>query len=271
MWSYWAAIPIIFFAVGIIFPINLNLPVLSILCTILLIFKMTWHEFGHAVMVIHEHLGIVRLYISFTRKGLSVNPSIAHFNNNYIGTSNKRAILMGGVVATVIFNPIINLILLLLLEIFLPINFLLILILSIAIPFSYFFNSLMHNSSDIKKLEYSYGHAGCKHIIKDISHASLTIINYCIGRNKYLSTELLSDLIPEKKYGEKTVTNSFYDNIAFVENNKLEKNHLEKKEEIWRSINDSMTIKEIVDIYGIGSILTLAQLRDEDRIAIVRK
>lgn len=236
---------------------------------------IAWHEFGHAIMIINENFGIVNIRIKFSRKGLFTFPSMIHHRST-IENPNTQFILLGGVVATVILNPMINVILYIAFITFLPKEVIPNVLLLFAIPFvnlvEYFSSK---KSSDLYILKSLYGyktHVGSRlFLFRDILYTMKIIVYYCIEKNRYYSDESLSRLIPTKRYNhgiwlEDRIIVASQDS---EENNKLKSTSIEKKDiNLWFSINNKRTVKDMVDKFGLESLQILAKFREKNLIKL---
>jgi len=155
MWKY----ELILFIMVIVFSFSHNI-YNSVFCFILYsfiaFFMIAWHEFGHAIMYINENFGIVNLYLKFDKKGLFIYPSVTHYKNAR-DFSNSTKVILGGVVATLVFNSVINIVLFFILQKYLAaklfIGFYLVIMIPLLILLEYFSSD---ESTDIYKLKKLY-------------------------------------------------------------------------------------------------------------------
>lgn len=272
LWQYILIIFIPFLLIMALFSLNIYYPIIRfILYAIIAFLMIAWHEFCHAIMIIHENSGIANIGITFTRKGLFTFPSIIHHRST-IENSNIHVITLGGVVGTVILNPLINAIIYIVMLNLLPKEVIPNILFLVTVPFinlvEYFY---WKKSSDIYILKSFYGLKTYTkdrfRLIKDILYTMKTILYYCIGKTRYYSDESLSKLIPIKTYNH----GLWLENRIIVaspndkENNDLKSASIEKKDiNIWFSINNKRTIKDIIDKYGLESLQILAKFREKN-------
>ncbi|MDW7728030.1 MAG: hypothetical protein SCH70_13165 [Candidatus Methanoperedens sp.] len=276
LWQYLLIAFIPFILITALFSLNIYYSVIRfILYASVALLMIVWHEFGHVIMIIHENFGIVNIGIRFTRKGLFTFPSIIHHGGT-IETSNIHIITLGGVVATLIFNPLINVIIYIVMLNLLPKKVIPNILFFVAVPFINlveYFHSEKH--SDIYILKSLYGLKtytnGRFRLIKDILYTMKNILYYCIGKTRYYSDKSLSKLIPIKIYNH----GLWLENRIIVaspndkENNDLKSISIEKKDiNIWFSINNKRTIKDIVDKYGLESLQILVNFREKNLIEL---
>lgn len=157
--------------------------------TFVVFFMIAWHEFGHAVIIIHKNYGIVNMDLKFSKIGLLKVPSIVSHGNNTKNSQNKK-IVLGGVVATVVYNPLINILIYGVLNLLLPKEVIPDILFFISVPFLIFLEYLSSNqSSDIYKLKRIYKNTYFTEdkfaLLKDVVEVMKIIAYYCIITKKY--------------------------------------------------------------------------------------
>lgn len=237
-------------------------------------FIIAWHEFGHIIMAIHENSGIVNLYLKFNKKGLFTYPSVAYYENSNEISSSAR-IILGGVVATLIFNPVINIALYFVLQRFLIAELLPSPIIFYGAPFILLLEYFSSNeSADLYKIRKLYS-TNCLSkkrlsLSKDILGTIKVITCYFLGKNRYFSEESLTKLIPVKTFN----SGIWLGNQLIVVPPKSEFTRstnpptpngipIEKvATNIWFSVDNKRPVKDIVDKFGFHSLSTLATFRE---------
>lgn len=273
MWKYGFIIFIVFLASN--FPLNPYDFVFSFIAySFIAFFTIAWHEFGHIIMAIHENSGIVNLYLKFDKKGLFIYPSVAYYENSN-GISSSARIILGGVVATLIFNPVINIALYFIVQQFLTAELLPNIFLFCGIPFVILFEFFSSNkSTDLYKLRKIYS-SDCLSkkklsLRKDILETVKVIIYYSLGKNRYFSEESLSKLIPIKIFNsgiwlgnQLTVIPPKNEFSRLISTPTLNSIPIEEDAvNIWFSVNDKRPAKYMVDKFGFNSLSTLANFRE---------
>lgn len=241
-------------------------------------FMIAWHEFGHAIMAIHENYGIVNLYLKFDKKGPFIYPSVSHYENTKEISSSAKVVL-GGVVATLIFNPVINIALYFILQRFLTVELLPGFCLLCGIPFIILCEYFSSNeSADLYKLKKLYGYDSSSKkrlsISKDIIYTMKVVICYFLGKNQYFSEESLSKLIPVKTFDSGIwLGNQLIVTLPKNECSRLNStptlNGVPVEKEavnIWFSINNKRSAKYIMDKFGSYSLDMLANFLESGLI-----
>lgn len=277
MWKYEFIIFISFIALS--FSLNIYDSVSGfIIFSFIAFFMIAWHEFGHAIMAIHENSGLINLYLKFDKKGPFIYPSVTCYKSAKEITGSAKVVL-GGVVATLIFNPVINIALYFILQRFLTAKLLLGLGLFCGIPFlmlcEYFSSSESVDLYKLKKLYSSDSSLKKKFfLIKDVLYVMKVVIYYSLGKNRYFSEESLSKLVPVKTFN----SGIWFGNQLIVTLPKNECSRLNSTStlssvpieneaiNIWFSINNKRSAKYIVDKFGPHSLSMLANFREKGLI-----
>lgn len=246
-----------------------------IMYTFISYFMIAWHEFGHAVMIIHENSGIVNMDLRVIEKSFFRIPSVVSHGYDTTNPQN-RMIVLGGVVATVLYNPLINIVIYGLFASFLPKEILPKLLFFVCMPFLLFVNFLFFNqSSDLYKLKNIYCSdvfIDVKHaLIKDIVEVAKNIAYYCIISTKKGYNYFFAISIPAKKsscgiwLGNQLIVSSSIDTTI----NDLKSVPITKDDtNIWFSINGKSSLKDIIERFGFNSIHVLIKLKEKNLIHI---
>lgn len=280
MWKY----ELVSFIIFIVFSFSLNTynSVFGFIAySFIAFFMIAWHEFGHAIMAINENFGIVNLYLKFDKKGLFIYPSVTHYKS-VKEISNSTKIILGGVVATLIFNPVINIALFFILQGFLAVKLFpglyLVFIVPLLILFEYFSSN---ESADVYKLKkfYNLDSLSKKNhsLSKDILYTIKVIICYSLGKNRYYSEESLSKLIPVKTFNagiwlgnQLIVTLPKNECIELTDTPTFDVIPIEKEAvNVWFSVNNKRPAKYVVDKFGFYSLSMLASFREKGLITLV--
>jgi hypothetical protein len=275
MWKY----GFIIFVTFIVFSLNIYNFVSGFMAYFFIAFFMiVWHEFGHAIMAIHENSGIVNLYLKFDKKGPFIYPAVTHYEKTKEISSSAK-IVLGGVVATLIFNPVINIALYFMLQRFLTAELLPGLCLLWGTPFiilcEYFSSNESADLYKLKKLYSSYSSSKKIFTIsKDILYTIKVVICYFLGKNQYFSEESLSKLIPVKTFDSGIwLGNQLIVTLPKNECSRLNStptlNGIPVEKEavnIWFSINNKRSAKYMMDKFGSYSLGILANFRENGLI-----
>ncbi|NLO30956.1 MAG: hypothetical protein GX120_10845 [Methanosarcina mazei] len=274
MWKYEFIIFIAFILLS--FSLNIYDSIFGfIIYSFIAFFMIAWHEFGHAIMAIHENYGIVNLYMKFDKKGPFIYPSVTHYKSIKEISSSAKVVL-GGVVVTLIFNPVINIALYLILQRFLTAELLPGFGLLCGIPFIILCEYFSSNeSADLYKLKklYSSDSSSKKKLslVKDILCTMKVVIYYSLGKYRYFSEESLSKLVPVKTFnsgiwlGNQLIVTLLKNECSRLSSNPtLNGIPIEKENiNIWFSINNKRSVKYIVDKFGPNSLGMLANFREK--------
>lgn len=279
MWEYMLIIFISFIFVAFSFSLSISNFFLGFITySSIAFFMVVWHELGHAVMAIHENSGIINIYLKFDKKGLYVYPSIVYCKSDR-DTLRSGKVVLGGVVATLIFNPIINILLYLILQRFLTAELLPGIFLFCWIPFVILCEYFSSNeSADLYKLKKLYSSTFMSKrmlfLFKDVLYTMKVIVCYSLGKNRYFSEESLSKFTPIKTFNSGIwLGNQLIITLSKNEFNKLNSiptlNGIPIENEavnIWFSINNKRTVQHIVDKFGPWSLDILANFRENGLI-----
>lgn len=238
-------------------------------------FMIAWHEFGHAAMSIYENSGIVNIDLRVNKNGLFRMPSIVSHGYDTTNQQN-RMVVLGGIVATGFYNPLINVAIYGLLTFLIPKENLPNLLFFICVPLLLLVDFLFSNtSSDLYKLSKIYSSGVFENnkyaLIKDIVKVAKNIAHYCLILTKQQNQDLFANLIPVKKsncgiwLGDQLIISSYTNEHI----NDLKSVCIEKAEiNIWFSINDKRSLKYIIGRFGFNSIHVLIKFKEENLICI---